>query len=697
MSTPSKLAAFTPEGARLFLLGFLTLFLELALIRYLSGNIWNLGYFPNIVLIAVFVGMGLGFTFHHHATERASKGLYQAGIWVVLALVAYVAWKRPTVPGFSLWEGNLGGDLYFTVTPPSVLQNTALAFIFCVAAIVVTFAFISQRTAKYFRQFEPLTAYTLDIAGSCTGIVVFMLISWQAVPAAAWFAFFTLLYLAAGPTGRIIRWLPALAGIALTALVAHQDTHLVVEPSYDGPMVSRWSPYQKVEYIDIEAARHRIFVNGINHQHMELPEKLRDSFYWPIHGARAEDPNHPPYRNVLILGSGSGNDVATALLGGAEHVDAVEIDPVIAELGREYAPHGAYLDERVSLHIDDGRAFLTRADQQYDLIIFALTDSLVKVSSMSQLRLENYLFTKESVTRAYELLAPGGDVVFYNYYRQPWLKEKIEQMALAATGSTPRLVYRDKDFYVLAVQKTTERAEPAPQVTANIPTDDWPFLYLETRGIPQVYRWAMLGMASLVLALLGLLHATTRRLEGLGGRRMLYIKLAFVLMGVAFLLLETKSIIQFSLLFGTTWENNSLVFLGVLLLVLGANWTAVAMKGARWLWLIIALLMGSTLLNLVFPLGDLLHVESGLLRFVLASLLTFSPIFFANLVFSISFRDLEIAEHVFGWNLIGATLGGVAEYASMAMGYQFLAVVVAVCYALVALMLFLARRQPEGS
>ena len=51
----AKASARSAAGVELFSLGFLTLFLELALIRYLAGNIWNLGYFPNLVLIAVFV------------------------------------------------------------------------------------------------------------------------------------------------------------------------------------------------------------------------------------------------------------------------------------------------------------------------------------------------------------------------------------------------------------------------------------------------------------------------------------------------------------------------------------------------------------------------------------------------------------------------------------------------------------------
>jgi hypothetical protein len=47
----APVSARSAAGVKLFSLGFLTLFLELALIRYLAGNIWNLGYVPNLVLI----------------------------------------------------------------------------------------------------------------------------------------------------------------------------------------------------------------------------------------------------------------------------------------------------------------------------------------------------------------------------------------------------------------------------------------------------------------------------------------------------------------------------------------------------------------------------------------------------------------------------------------------------------------------
>ena len=93
-------------------------------------------------------------------------------------------------------------------------------------------------------------------------------------------------------------------------------------------------------------------------------------------------------------------------------VDAVEIDPVIAGLGKKYHPAQAYKDPRVNLVVDDARAFMTNTRRKYDLIVFALTDSLVKVSPMAQLRLENYIFTEQAVQTAYNLLKKDGNLSF---------------------------------------------------------------------------------------------------------------------------------------------------------------------------------------------------------------------------------------------------------------------------------------------
>lgn len=665
------------HAVRLFTLGFLGLFLELALIRYLSGSIWNLGYFPNLVLLSAFLGLGMGFVMHRRLSPRASDRAYVGASLVLLALVCLVAWQRPVVPGLLGKGAEIGGELYFTATPAHAAGSGWAVFPICFVAIVAVFAMIAQRTAKVFRELPPLTAYTWDIAGSCAGIVVFMALSWLEAPAWSWFVLAIAPFVVgADPALRIWRWLPVLPLAAVAALTFLQDGVLTMNPKFAGELEVRWSPYQKVERIRDPRmpAAQGIFVNGVAHQVMRTKARLRDRFYQRPYEHRAEA-GRPPPRSVLVIGAGSGNDVAVALMRGAERIDAVEIDPVIARFGREHHPARPYQDPRVRLIIDDARAWMTRTTEKYDLVIFALTDSLVKVSSMAQLRLENYVFTVDAIRRAFELLTDDGEIVLYNYYRRTWLVEKFQRMVHAATGRWPRLLISTDDFAMLGVAKADPPAEaPTSAERVDVPTDDWPFPYLKEHGIPPLYAGA-LGVAGVLVVVLGL---ALRRRSPRGGVAPV---MAFFLMGAAFLLLETKSIVQFSLLFGTTWENTSLVFLAVLALVLAANATARVLD-RRALQLIVALLLASCVLTLIFPLSNLLAVESRIARFVLASLMTFSPIYFANLIFSVTFRDQEVPEHLFGWNLVGATAGGLIEYTSMAIGYNALAAIVALCYAL---------------
>src|SRR5262245_47295381 len=103
-----------------------------------------------------------------------------------------------------------------------------------------------------------------------------------------------------------------------------------------------------------------------------------------------------PYKDVLVIGAGSGNDVQAALARGAAHVDAVEIDPVIYESGEAEHPERPYQDPRVSIHLDDGRSFVRKTQRQYDLVVYALVDSVVLHSGYSSLRLESFLFTEQA-------------------------------------------------------------------------------------------------------------------------------------------------------------------------------------------------------------------------------------------------------------------------------------------------------------
>jgi hypothetical protein len=92
------------------------------------------------------------------------------------------------------------------------------------------------------------------------------------------------------------------------------------------------------------------------------------------------------------------------------------------------------------------------------------------------------------------------------------------------------------------------------------------------------------------------------------------------------------------------------------------------------------LLFGLLAANYLLPSQTLLSIPLPAIRYTLASVLAFAPIFLANVIFSHSFRDSLSADIAFGSNLLGAMAGGVFEYTALALGYQFLLIPVMAFY-----------------
>jgi SAM-dependent methyltransferase len=384
-----------------------------------------------------------------------------------------------------------------------------------------------------------------------------------------------------------------------------------------------------------------------------------------------------PLNDVLVVGAGTGSDVAIALSEGAKHVDAVEIDPRLADLGRELNPNDPYEDPRVDVHVDDGRAFLERTDTRYDLILFALPDSLTLVSGQSSLRLESYLFTEESIAAAKAHLAPGGVFSMYNFYRESWLVDRLANTLRVVFGHAPCVDTLPGTGHLALL---TVSAEPGsvscptqwdPSGATAPATDDHPFVYLKTRSIPSIY----------VLTLLFILIASVAAVRafggGFGGMRS-YVDLFF--MGAAFLLLETKNVVQFALLFGTTWIVNALAFVGILLAVLAAVELTkrVTIRHPARLYVV---LFAALAVAWVVPPEAVLGLAL-LPRLVVAIALAFAPIFAANVIFAERFRESASSTIAFGTNLLGAMVGGLLEYTALVVGYRDLLILAALLYAL---------------
>jgi SAM-dependent methyltransferase len=651
------------ERFELFVASFLMLFVELVLIRWAGAYVVYLSYFANFILLGSFLGIGVGFL-----RARRTPDLFR---WAppLLALFVGIVMILPVT------IDRTGGDLvYFGVQQRGLPTWVMLPFVFLATAAIM--ASIAHGVAVRFSKLAALEAYRYDIIGSIVGIVTFSALALLGFGPLAWGLVVAALFL------LLLRRPTLLQGAAIAAILS-----VFAIGTFKGETV--WSPYYRL-LITHGVDGTAIDANGIPHQ--TAVDTTNDGDYQDVYERLARPP-----RRVLVIGAGNGNDVAVALQHGAQHVDAVEIDPEIQKIGMEYHPLHPYDDPRVTRIIGDGRAFLERSNDTYDLIIFALPDSLTLVTGQSAIRLESYLFTLQAFQAARDRLAPGGSFAMYNFYREQWLADRLAGTLTDVFGRRPCLDFGPEhgasvgrfSIFVDSADASSVRCEgtwdPDGRPVVAPAVDDRPFPYLRTRSIPTRYVITVLLILLSSIVFVRVAGGEFRQMRG-------YTDLFF--MGAAFLLLETKSVVQFALLFGTTWFVNALVFGGVLLSVLLAIEIERRAKINRRRMLFVLLYVGLLVAWLV-PTDALLGL-APIPRFAAATALAFFPIFTANLIFAERFRDTADPTAAFGANLLGAMFGGSLEYVSLITGYRMLLVLVAVLYA-IAYLTFRTARRPEGA
>jgi SAM-dependent methyltransferase len=675
-ATRPAFGAYTPRAAaspragpagesrtalRLVAYSLLILFFELCLIRYTAAYVRIFGFYANFVLIAAFLGMGVGLL----RTEAATRIKWLA-IPASLLLVGAVVYLSQTViavphgPAEYLWavydaSGKTGVPLFWAVV---------LLFTLCTLFFVPLGALMGAE----FRALPALRAYSFDIAGSLLGIIAFAAVSAARHPPIVWFAMGFGLWVVASLGDRRFAIALGATGVAIT---------LATSPRASGP--EYWSPYYRIT-VAHGSAGSNVFVNGSLHQVMlDLSDSAVDRWSY-TRTARAGYLR--PYEfaaridTALVVGSGTGNDVALLLRLGAKHIDAVEIDPVILDLGRATHAQQPYADPRVHTHIDDARAFLRKTRQTYNVIVFGTLDSQTLLSGMSSVRLDNYVYTVESFRSARDRLKPDGTVIVYHMAGFSHIAAKIYAMLAEAFEAPPGVLVENRwlfNYTFIAGHGARDAASPAPppELTGRVPHDDWPYLYLQRPSLPSHYATAL--AAVLMIAVAGLAAAGGGRAlaRGFDG--------AMFLMGVGFLLVETKSVTEMSLLFGSTWTVNLLVFSSILSVVLAANIAVLRVRTLPSQWLFGAL-FASLAAAYAIPASQLLWLGPAA-QWIVASLMVALPVLFASLIFSTLLRRRVDPTSALACNLLGAVVGGLLEYSSMAGGIKFLYVVAAVAYA----------------
>ncbi|SIO22002.1 hypothetical protein SAMN05444166_3061 [Singulisphaera sp. GP187] len=167
----------------------------------------------------------------------------------------------------------------------------------------------------------------------------------------------------------------------------------------------------------------------------------------------------------------------------------------------------------------------------------------------------------------------------------------------------------------------------------------------------------------------------------------------FLFLGLGFLLLETKSIGDCSLYFGSTWLVTTIVVAGVLVMVLAANMLASKIRFS----LLLYVPLFAALLILYYVPHEFVLSQPLMNRVAWALLVVPLPIFFAGLIFSTTFRGTLTPGALFGANLVGAMIGGFCEYIGMATGNSALMLLVIGAYAASALCQLKGAVRPRRS
>src|SRR6266568_3134037 len=668
---------FSPQGLggfswrQLALWSLLALFFELLMIRWISSEIRVFAYFKNFVLIACFLGFGLGC----YMSRRRVNLLTMVVPLLTLALVVKLPWQSlrvlmssiPTFVGASSEVHVWGVPAEFSFP----LLAAAIAIIVPTFSLIC-FSFIplGQVVGWYLENASNgILAYSVNVLASLAGILIYTLLCFLYQPPLTWFVVAGLLLVCVLWSWPRLRWSAGGAFIICLAL-------LTLGTGKQGKVY--WSPYQKLTLAP-RAAEGKIFeyeltTNDIFYQQiLDLSPQFvaaHPSLFaavpaqWNAYNLPYHFYSHPP--SVLVLGSGMGNDVAAALRNGAGQVTAVEIDPLILKLGEKYHFEKPYSSPRVQVVLDDARSYVQNSKDRFDLIVFSLLDSHTTSSYYTNIRIDNYVYTLEALKAAKQLLKTDGVFIIKFQAETPCIAGRLEGLFETVFGHAPVQMragssfYTTIDtFYVAGSESRIARAMADPELArfvadhskiktqkAALTTDDWPYFYQREPGLPVP---VIVISGALVLLCWLFLRRTGTALRSM--------RWHFFFLGAGFLLLEAQIISKMALLFGTTWVVNSIVIAGLLLLIVAANFLVEFQREfpVRWAYAGIFL---TILASYLVPLEKFFY-GSMMAKMLVATLVLCLPVFFAGIVFIRSFAKTGFRAEALGSNLLGAMLGGI--------------------------------------
>jgi spermidine synthase len=700
----------------IFVVSILGLFLETLFIRWIGTEIRIFAYLQNTILVVCFLGLGLGM-FTSSKPIEIKQSLFPLTLFLCLMalpltrlVLGSISEILSTFGDFVIWTSSETNNINQSI----VLLLAGLILTYGVLVLIVDlFVPIGRILGRLMNiNPNPIWAYSINIFGSILGTWSFVLLSFFYEPPFVWFL------VIAGLFAVFILWSSRDKKINF-ALLAMLLVLSWFASQVSGALKVTWSPYQKLVvresqanwlgdyYIDVNNIGYQVIIDLSEARVSAEPEKFAPE----LRGLSQYDLPallHPNPQSILLVGAGSGNDAAGALRHNVQSVTAVEIDPAIINIGKEFHPEHPYFSPKVQVINDDARSFFATTSEKYDVISFGLLDSHT-TTALTNARLDHYVYTRESILQARSRLKEGGIMVLTFEAQKPFIADRIQRV-LEEVFHRPPLVFRiplsaygaggvmfvtgDLENVQKQLQenpslatyiKHLQTTNPVPLThNTKITTDDWPYLYLKSPKIPLLY-YLLIGLIILVFLRSYRKWQASKNIS-ITSRTFWH----FAFLGAAFLLLEVQNISKASVVLGNTWQVNAVIISGILAMALLANWIAYKFPKLP-LALVYFLLVGTCLALYFIDLARFGFLPYPLKAAIVGSL-TSLPMLFSGIVFVRSFVTAKDKSNALGANLIGALVGALLQSITFVTGIKALLLVVAGFYLL---SLFTAPAQAE--
>ena len=689
----------------LFIISALILFLELLVIRIISTEISIFAYLQNCILVVCLLGLGMGCAKRGQREVPVEIGLI--GLLIIISCLLIPAtssfllslgYSLSGLHDFVVWNQDASNNVY--TIAPLVILGTVGTFIILYFIWALFFSLGVELGIEFNNAKRPLLAYTVNIVGSLIGVWLFSSLCFFSFPIFLWFIVLLLL------------WLPLLLPLSNKKNISRfllLSALILVAFGLDyekGVIEKKWSPYQKLEVVPGKRSDEPIvLVNNYTFQQMmnnseDSSQKKIEAGASDLRGLHQYDLPYrlrPDAKNILIVGAGTGNDVAGALRNTNAKVTAVEIDPVVYDLGKRYHAEKPYDNPRVRTVNDDARAFFNQSKEKFDIIVFGLLDSHT-TPALTNARLDNFVYTKESLSAAKNLLKEDGVIVLIFLPQRDYILDRLANTLHQVIGKKPFVFFSEasefawggyllvagesKEFeHLLAnnvefrnyISEGENKAAKSLTGTVSPTSDDWPYLYIRDKGIPTLFY--LVGFILLCLFFLA-----RKRIgdDSSYADSLTVYWWPFVALGVGFSIVETYGINQLSLLFGSTWIVNSVVISAVLIMILAANAIVVLFPRVSGT---LALVCNIFSLLVLYQMNfSSLNTFSFIYKSLIGGMLVSLPLFFSGILFARYFSLTENRGKALGMNLLGALIGGMLQLASFAVGIANLLIIAAFFY-----------------